>query len=355
MRLLIILLFSCFTSLLSAQSKDLMVQGVTPSMYVMHTVQPKENWYSVGRLYNISPKEIAPFNGVTMDKPLAIGEHLKVPLTAANFSQNGSASPDEIFVPVYHVVQEKEWMYRISTNYNKVPVESLEKWNNINRDQAKLGTKLIIGYLKVKKDQSALASNNPVVPVQSAPPPAPPVLVPPATPPVVRVEEKKPELVAEKKPEPVAEKKPEPVTEIPEKKEEKKPVALPPPAEEKKMPEKKVEEYQPVATTVSNNNANGGFFSQMFEESGKSSSGSAGIFKSTSGWQDGKYYALMNNVAVGVIVKVTNPANNKSVFAKVLGQLPEMKESAGLTIRVSDAAAAELGTSTTRFPLEIKY
>jgi LysM repeat protein len=326
-----------------------MVQGVTPALYVTHTVQPKENWYSVGRLYNISPKEIAPFNGVTMEKPLAIGEQLKVPLTTANFSQNGSSSPDEAFVPVYHIVQEKEWMYRISTNYNKVPVESLEKWNNINRDQAKVGTKLIVGYLKVKKDQSALATNSPALPVQSAPPPAPPVLVPPATQPVVRVEEKKPE----------------PVTEIPEKKEEKKSIPPPPPlveekkitekVEEKKITEKKEEVYKPVVSTVSNNNASGGFFSQMFEESGKSSSGSAGIFKSTSGWQDAKYYALMNNVAVGAIVKVTNPENNKTVFAKVLGQLPEMKESAGLTIRISDAAAAELGVTTTRFPLEIKY
>jgi LysM repeat protein len=320
-----------------------MVQGVTPGLCVTHTVQPKENWYSVGRLYNISPKEIAPFNGVTMDKALAIGEQLKVPLTTANFSQNGSGLPDEAFVPVYHIVQDKEWMYRISTNYNKVPVESLEKWNNINRDQAKAGTKLIIGYLKVKKDQSALASANAAPPVQSAPPPAPPVLVPPAAPPVVRVEEKKPEPVIQ-------------VTEMPEKKEEKKSIPPPPPpAEKEKMPEPKAEAYKPVVSTVSNNNAAGGFFSQMFEESGKSSSGSAGIFKSTSGWQDGKYYALMNNVAVGVIVKVTNPANDKTVFAKVLGQLPEMKESAGLTIRISDAAAAELGVSTTRFPLEIKY
>ena len=38
--------------------------------------------------------------------------------------------------------------------------------------------------------------------------------------------------------------------------------------------------------------------------------------------------------------KVTFPSTNKSVYAKVLGQLPDMKESIGLTIRINDAAAS---------------
>ena len=59
------------------------------------------------------------------------------------------------------------------------------------------------------------------------------------------------------------------------------------------------------------------------------------------GWKDGKYYALMNNVPVGTIVKLSFSSTNKSIYAKVLGQLPEMKESVGLAIRISDAAASE--------------
>ncbi len=80
-----------------------------------------------------------------------------------------------------------------------------------------------------------------------------------------------------------------------------------------------------------------------YNGSGKSVAGNAGIFRSTSGWKDGKYYALINNVPVGTIVKITYSSTNKSVFAKVLGQMPDMRESVGLTLRLSDAAAAELG------------
>jgi len=73
-----------------AQTYDLNVQKEGSKLFLDHTVAPKENWYSIGRLYNISPKEIAPFNGTTLDKPLSIGEHLKVPLEAVNFSQDGT-------------------------------------------------------------------------------------------------------------------------------------------------------------------------------------------------------------------------------------------------------------------------
>ena len=84
-------------------------------------------------------------------------------------------------------------------------------------------------------------------------------------------------------------------------------------------------------------------------------SGNAGIFKSTSGWSDGKFYALVNNIPVGTIIRVNNPVSGKAIFAKVLGNLPDMKESMGLIARLSDAAAAELDASGSRFSVELRY
>jgi hypothetical protein len=100
---------------------------------------------------------------------------------------------------------------------------------------------------------------------------------------------------------------------------------------------------------------NGGYFKNDFTDGGKSANAPAGIFKSTSGWQDGKYYALMNNVPVGTIVKISVPSTGKSIYAKILGQLPDMKESTGLTVRISNAAASELGEGEARFAAEVRY
>ena len=109
------------------------------------------------------------------------------------------------------------------------------------------------------------------------------------------------------------------------------------------------------AEARANINHKGGYFKTQYDAVGKSASGVSGIFKSTSGWNDGKYYALMNNVPVGTIVRVNFPSTNKIIYAKVLGTLPDMRESAGLTIRISDAAATELGAGNTKFTVDVKY
>ena len=120
--LIAVLLINSFSLL--AQD-ELMVQGTSPGLHLVHKVAPKETWYSVGRLYNMSPKHLAAANKLKMEAPLNIGQTIKIPLAAANFSQNGRKEGDEVLVPVYHTVQEKEWMFRISQNHNKVSVENL--------------------------------------------------------------------------------------------------------------------------------------------------------------------------------------------------------------------------------------
>lgn len=318
-KILIAVLSIVISTSLSAQ--HLTVQGTSPKLHLVHTVAAKETWYSIGRLYNISPKEIAPYNGLKMEAPLNIGQSLKVPLQAANFSQNGSKAADEVLVPVYHAVQEKEWMYRISQNFNKVPVEKLEQWNNVSNTDLKAGMQLIVGYLKVKAGQSALASGAKNVQTTTQPPVA--AANKPVTTPVKEIQPEKKEVVD--KAEPVANNNTKPA----------------------------VTEPRPVSNR--NIDYNGGYFRQQFGASGKAAAGTAGVFKSTSGWQDGKYYALMNNVPVGTIIKIDHPVTRKSVYAKVLGQLPEMKESTGLAIRLSDAAAAELGAGAFKFNVEVSY
>lgn len=298
---------------------EMMIQGTTPNLHLTHTVAAKETWYSLGRMFNLSPKEIASYNKLTIDKPLSIGQSVRIPLTKSNFTQNNDKVTDEVLVPLYHTIQEKEWMYRISVNHNKVPIENLEKWNNISRDQAKAGMKLIVGFLKVKNGQSPVAT----APVAKNEPAAETKKETPAMKDLSSIprETPKKEAASEPKTQPVSS---EPSTTA-------------------------------SSTAKQDINFRGGYFKGQYSESGKESSGVSGIFKSTSGWNDGKYYALMNNVPVGTIVKVNFPSTNKSIYAKVLGQLPDMKESAGLAIRISEAAATELGAENSKFSVEVKY
>lgn len=324
-------LFICLIVLISQSSKSqsgLPIEGISPDLHINHTIAAKDTWFAIGRLYNISPKEVASYNGTSIEKPLTVGKQIKIPLTTANFSQNGAKEADEVFVPLFHTVQPKEWMYRISVNHNKVPIETLEKWNNISRDNATAGTRLIVGFLKVKKGQSALsggALNTISVPAKETAAPKKEDVVKKSESPAIKNEGVSRTEEVVKKSDPVT------VKEAPKKTE--------------------------VADSKDNLTVNfkGGFFKKQYDASGKSASGISGIFKSSSGWNDGKYYALMNNVPVGTIVLVSFPSTNKNIYAKVLGQLPDMRESQGLTIRISDAAATELGAGNDKFSVDVKY
>ena len=106
----------------AAQAQDtLEVQGTSPALYISHVVKKGENFYSLSRAYGLPPKEIAAANKVNMEQGLQLGHKLHIPLTTANFSQKADASGK----PVYHKVSDKETLYRVSVNYNKVPLDNI--------------------------------------------------------------------------------------------------------------------------------------------------------------------------------------------------------------------------------------
>ena len=344
MKRLLIVLFSV-PVFAFAQNKALVIEGVSPDLYINHTVAPKENYYSIGRIYNISPKEVAPYNKLVLESGLSLGQALKIPLTAVNFVQSGAAAADEVLIPVYHTVAGKEGLYRISTNYNKLPLETLKKWNNLKSDAVANGTHLIVGYLKVKKELSPLASMAKTKPADD----------------VVKVVEAPVKTVAVKETsKPDVSNEPLPVVKNPVKenpvaveKVKKEPVA--PVVAKEAEPVKKV-----TPPAISGKSFNGGVFKSDYENQVRNKdiageTGEAAIFKSTSGWEDGKYYCLHNSSSPGTIIKITSSTTGKSIYAKVLDVMPDIKQNTGLLVRLSNAAAQELGAGDAKFICSVSY
>jgi LysM repeat protein len=342
-RLLIILFVAPL--FIMAQNKPLLIEGVAPDLYVNHSVAAKENYYSIGRIYNISPKEIAPYNKLVLENGLSLGQALKIPLSTTNFLQAGDAGADEVLIPVYHKVDGKEGLYRISVNYNKLPVETLKQWNNLKGESVSNGTNLIVGYLKVKKDLSPLANMAKAKPVDAI---AKKVDNPNKT--IAAKEAGKPDISKEVLP-PVKNNATEKIAPIAEKI-KKEPVM--------EVVVKEPEPAKKIAYPVNGKTFNGGIFKPDYEQQIRnkdvtSEKGEAGIFKSTSGWEDGKYYCLHNTSSPGTIIKITNSATGKSVYAKVLDMIPDMAQNNGILIRLSNAASAELGNKDAKFDCSVSF
>ncbi len=363
MRILIVLAVLISSIAGNAQMAGFNVEGTAPGMYVSHTVLPKETLYSLGRTYNLPPAVIAGFNGSNLQTGLKIGQVVKVPLNDQNFDQLGKKPDGETLVPVYHIVANGETLFRIGNNY-KVPLTSVKEWNHLSSDNVVAGKPLIIGYLKVKNEQVAALKTKA-----------------PANVPAAIVAEKKP-VENEMKSEPIAEapqSKPvetktfEPTTpkiEVETKPEATEKIIENVPAKKETVVEKpsdlvviKPAEKATVSTTAKSTapaaiNSEEGFFSASYAENYEEKklaelTGDGGMFKSTSGWQNKKYYALASNIPSGTIVKITS--GDKSIYAKVLGELPEMKENTNLVIRLSNAATSYLGIVDPKFAVKVTY
>jgi len=318
MKKFILSLFCCVLaiSFVAAQKNELLLKSNDKGVYLDHKVAAKESFYSLSRLYNVHPKFIASFNKLDMAKGLQIDQKLRIPLTDTNFTQKGNTG-----TPVYYKANEKEGLMKVSKENNGVLLSNLRAWNNLSSDEVKEGTKLIVGFL-ISKEMPSVTITPKVIKEEPV---------------AVKVVEE-PKVVTTKTEEPpVVKEEPKPVI-----KEEPKPVV-------------KVEE-RPAANTDQ------GFFKSHFEQQIKKSPTSkdatvtAGIFKTTSGWQDAKYYLLIDAVQPGTIVKVINPTNNKAVYAKVLGEMSGIRQNEGLNIRISNAAASVLQiTEQDKFIVKVNY
>jgi hypothetical protein len=105
-----------------------------------------------------------------------------------------------------------------------------------------------------------------------------------------------------------------------------------------------------------------GFFKTDFDQQvkvypvSKEETVTSGIFKITSGGKEAKYYALMDGIEPGTIIKVINPTNNKIVFAKVLGEMKGIRQNEGFGLRICDTAASALEIQETdKFIVKVNY
>ena len=103
-------------------------------------------------------------------------------------------------------------------------------------------------------------------------------------------------------------------------------------------------------------NGSGFYANEFLEPANDKKVGKAINFKSLGGWYDGKFYALMNGVPIGKVVKITNPQNGLYIFAKVLSPLPSLKTEKSLLARINNAGCAALDIwNDAEFEVEISY
>jgi LysM repeat protein len=269
-----------------------------------HTVAAKETMYSISRLYGVSIDDIKQWNNLK-DNSLSIGQTLTIrksntaPSSAvqtnmpdANVSKNG-----------FHTVAAKETMFSISRQYG-ISVQQLKDWNKLEGNDISIGQQLIVSTPKEmidhkvdrqKENTSVVQSSQHVQRTGDTPQSSAPVATEP-------------------------------------KKESQSTGATTKPAQE--------EQTIKVTETVKNTD-------EVLQ------SGLAELIEGTSG--NRKYLALHRTAPIGTIMKVRNEMNNREVFVRVMGKLPDTAVNNKLVIKISKSAYDRLGAIDSRFRVEVTY
>jgi LysM repeat protein len=122
----------------SSRMDSVGVENNNGKQIVIHRVEAKETYYSLGRKYNIAPKDIINLNN---NKSLHVGTTLKIP-TNRNFSTAATPAPaaankvtDNL---IDYKVGAKETLFAIARRFNTT-VEVIKQLNNLKSNSLTVG------------------------------------------------------------------------------------------------------------------------------------------------------------------------------------------------------------------------
>lgn len=305
---------------------------------ITHKVKSGESLSTIAKKYKVSVAELKSWNSLSSDK-LSIGKALKViTKKAVPVKQNGTQTqaeplvadaavkeevnkeetrvtyrkteiPNEtkevVFVStkspsattkatgdwISHTVKSGESLFLLAKMYGS-SIEELVRWNGLTSNNIKVGQTLQVGRAAAT---TAVASTNSIAATTTTTP----------TTTTSEVE--------------VKEVKSEPTVTVP-------------------ATEPKQESTAP--------NTSGGFTNTK-------ESGLAEVIPGTEA--NKKYLVLHRNAPVGSVIRIKNEENDLTIFARVVGVLPETGDNSKVLIKLSKAAFEQLKGVNTRFPVEILY
>jgi LysM repeat protein len=279
---------------------------------IIHVVAAKETMFSISKAYGVSVDDIRQWNNLT-DNTLTIGQEIVIK------KRNTAATNNTTTPPVNnrqtttsaatntsgtHTVEAKETLYSIANKYD-ITVPQLKEWNNLQSNELDIGQTIFVkqpsrSTTPMQKDTS-VTTQQPVVTSRQT-----------------------------TTTQPVKNDVPTAKTDTPPVKNDT------PPRETVKTNTETIR----ISEAVKNGD-------EILEK------GIAELIEGTDG--NRKYLALHRTAPVGTILKVKNELNNREVFVRVMGKLPDTALTDKVVIKISKSAYDRLGAIDPRFRVEVTY
>jgi LysM repeat protein len=318
---------------------SLRMETINGKQFIIHQIDEKETLYSISRRYNVPITAILEVNP-TADGGLATGQILKVPYVAKGTKAKTQPGGDRL-----HKVAPKETLFSISKLYD-VSVDDIKAWNNLKDNSLSTGQQLTIkSKSTITTETTKLSETKSLTGVHTVA--AKESLYSVARLYGITVQQLKEWngiegsevkigqtlFVAQ----PMNNKgeiktEPDKITEL------KEPVETVKPEVKATLPQKE------TTITISE---------KVIGSDEVKEGGLAELIEGTEG--NRKYLALHRTAKVGTILKVRNELNNREVFVRVAGSLPNTGVNTNVVIKISKSAYDRLGAIDQRFRVEVTY
>lgn len=308
-----------------APSDSLRMETINGKVFIIHQISERETLYAISKRYGTPITSILEYNN-TADAGLEIGQLLKIPYTPKSKVKTEDGA--------LHKVAPKETLYSIAKLYN-VTVDDLKAWNGLKDNGVSSGQELVV---KKKTGTSA-----PIASTTTSDPKGKHIVASGETLFAIarqfgvtvsqlkewnKLETNEVKvgvvlIVANVGPDqktPAVTANTNPVNS----------------AEPKLVPEKEIRISEAVAGSNEVKQA-----------------GLAELIEGTDG--NRKYLALHRTAKVGTIMKVRNELNNREVFVRVIGTIPDTGINDKIIIKISKSAFDRLGAIDPKFRAEVTY
>jgi LysM repeat protein len=299
-----VLLLLALPALAYAQAPDsLFVVQDGAGWSIRHRVKPKETIFLLSRRYYAPPAVIAEANGKTYSDGLTTNAIVMIPTGPFNWLGLSPGSMSQI-KPVYYKIEHGDRLYQIARQAGTSKKDLMAR-NSLLTDSPPPGRVLFVGWLKFDKST-----------IPADPLPQKPVLV-----------------------------KQQGKTLVPPQKKDTPKYVLPPVKDVAVLDDPPVPKLNPTLEDLWNEQTQSGA-SAITEKA------TAGFFNTGS---SAAMYAFHNAAARGTIIRIRNLNNDKVIYVKVLGTLPNTKAFIGCTVGLTNAAKAALDVRDQKAFCEVSY
>ncbi len=288
-----LLIFYSINAISNTRIDSVGVENLNGKKIILHKIESKETYYSLGRQYNLSPRSIMEFN---KNIPLHPSDIIKIPteqiFTSKPVSFTSKSNLEKAGKQIIHKVETGETLYAIASKYN-MRVDDIKLLNDLNTNILSVGQSIKVVVNEKVSLNPTLTTNNTGKPV-----------------------------VIDK---------------------------IKTPEKDLKIPINKIKYLDSTDSESTVEIPKNKYGITEMNDKG------VAVWIDDNNLDGTKSYALHRTAPVGTIVKISNPMTNRSTFAKVVGRFTENEATKDVIIVITKASAEAIGALDKRFLVHITF